>query len=87
MPKKPAKKKPQKPALPEQRLLWSASELAVVLGLSRSKIFELISQGSLPASFKLGGARKWRRADILKWIELSCPCMEKFNQLTRGGRR
>ena len=82
------KQKPQKrKAPPEQRLLWSASDLSVALGCSRSRIFEMIASGLLPESFKLGGARKWRKSDILRWIELSCPCLEKYNQLTkRRGR-
>ena len=74
-------KSQQQKAPPEQRLLWSATEVGFVIGLSRSKVFELVTEGALPESIKIGHSRKWHGSDILKWIELGCPCLEKFNQL------
>jgi hypothetical protein len=33
---------------------------------------------------KIGRARRWRHADIMKWIDLDCPNLEIFKQLVRG---
>jgi len=71
-----------------QRLLWNAEELGtLVLGISRSKVFELAASGRLPQSYKLGKARKWRRHDIETWIRLGMPSMDQFEQLTQPRAR
>ena len=64
-------------------LLLSPAEVGALIGCSRSKVFELLSGGALPPSFKVGGSRKFRRRDIERWIELDCPNLERFCQLTR----
>jgi len=67
-------------------LLLSPSQIGALLGISRSKIFEMMSAGQLPPSFKIGGLRKYKRTDVEKWIELGFPNLDKFQQLT-GGRK
>ena len=62
------------------RLLLSAGEVGILIGLSRSAVYGMISAGLLPPSFKLGKRRKWRRTDIEKWVELGMPNIEKFEQ-------
>ena len=67
-------------------LLLSPSEVSQLLGISRSKVFELISKGALCPSYKIGQARKFKRSDIEKWIDLGMPTIDKFQQLAGGGR-
>jgi len=69
------------------KLLWSATEIASALGLSRSKIFSMMSSGQLPPSIKLGNSRRWSRVIIEKWIDLQCPSLERFLTLTGDERR
>jgi len=67
-------------------LLLSPAQVGELLGISRSKVFELLSVGSLPPSRKLGGSRKFKRRDIETWIDLGMPKLDDFLKLT-GGRR
>ncbi len=45
------------------KMLLTASEAANLLGLSRSKVYELIAAGRL-ASVKVDGCRRVRRVDL-----------------------
>lgn len=66
-------------------LLLSPAEVGTLLGASRSKVFELISEGALPPSYKLGGSRKFKRSDIELWVQLSMPKLDDFIKLARAG--
>ena len=48
--------------------LLTTRELMAFLNLSRTKIWELVQQGELPA-FKLGGDYRYRRSEIVQWLE------------------
>ena len=41
---------------------------AAFLNLSRTKIWELVQQEQLPA-FKLGGDYRYRRSEVVQWLE------------------
>jgi len=69
-----------------EKLLLSAIEIASALGISRSKVFAMLSAGQLPPSIKLGNSRRWSRKVIERWVELGCPSLERFLVLTGDGR-
>jgi len=48
--------------------LLTTRDLMAFLNLSRTKIWELVQQGELPA-FKLGGDYRYRRSEIVQWLE------------------
>ena len=50
-----------------RNLLLRVGEAAVLLSLSRSRLYELIYAGSLP-SVKIGGARRIRRCDLEAYV-------------------
>ena len=43
-------------------------ELMSFLNLSRTKIWELVKKGDLPA-FKLGGDYRYRQSEVVAWLE------------------
>jgi excisionase family DNA binding protein len=49
-------------------LLLKVPEAANQLGLSRAKVYELISSGALP-SVRVDGCRRIRRDDLLKFVD------------------
>jgi excisionase family DNA binding protein len=49
------------------RLLYRVSEAASALGLSRAKIYELISSGALQA-VRIDGARRIKAADLEAFV-------------------
>ncbi len=67
-------------------LLLNPAQVGQLLGISRSKIFEMISAGQLPPSFLIGRSRKFKRIDLERWLDLNMPNLDKFQQLTGGGR-
>lgn len=53
--------------VPVSRLLYRVSEAATALGLSRAKVYALISSGALPA-VRIDGARRIRAADLAAYV-------------------
>jgi excisionase family DNA binding protein len=53
--------------VPVSRLLYRVSEAATALGLSRAKVYVLISSGALPAVW-IDGARRIRAADLAAYV-------------------
>jgi len=51
-----------------EKLLYRAQEAADCLGLSRSKVYELIQAGILPA-VRVDGCRRVRRDDLRAFVE------------------
>lgn len=49
-------------------LLLKVPEAAAQLGISRAKLYELLSDGSLP-SVRVDGCRRIRRDDLLAFVE------------------
>lgn len=48
--------------------LLTTRELMAFLNLSRTKVWELVQQEQMPA-FKLGGDYRYRRSEIVTWLE------------------
>lgn len=65
-------------------LLVSIDQAGQMLNLPRRTMYALMHRGSLPPSYKVGGRRVFRRADLIKWIDLGMPSLEKFLVLTGG---
>lgn len=58
---------------PTPPLLIDAPALASLLGRSERSIWRDDSAGRIPRPIKLGGSKRWRRAEIHAWIEAGCP--------------
>ena len=51
-----------------QPLLLRATEVAQLLGLGRSKVYEMMNAGELPVT-RIGAAVRVPRDELLKWIK------------------
>jgi excisionase family DNA binding protein len=60
----------------ETPLLITAGKLAALLEISTRTLWRLRSAGRLPEPVRLGGAVRWRREEIQKWIADGC---QRFN--------
>ena len=58
--------------------LWNIKQVKMPTGLSERTLWRLNDSGKIPACIRLGRSVKWRRSDILKWIELGCPDRTTF---------
>jgi predicted DNA-binding transcriptional regulator AlpA len=61
------------PDPPGQSLLLSVRDLARLLGRSVPSLDRDDAAGRLPAPVRIGGSKKWRRAEIVAWVAAGCP--------------
>jgi predicted DNA-binding transcriptional regulator AlpA len=54
-------------------LLIDRPTLAALLGRSVPSIDRDAASGRLPPSIRIGGHKKWRRAEIEEWVAAGCP--------------
>lgn len=54
-------------------LLVDIHALAVLLDRSVASLERDQAAGRLPAPVRIGGSKKWRRADIEAWVAAGCP--------------
>lgn len=61
-----------RPAFPAEML--SVRDVAALLGgCSTRHVYRLADAGRMPHPFKLGALVRWRRTEVLNWIEAGCP--------------
>ena len=53
----------------EPAILLSDNAAAAMLGISRATFWRRVSDGTFPAPVKIGGATRWRRADLLAAVD------------------
>jgi excisionase family DNA binding protein len=68
-------------------LLIPDTEAARLAGCSRSHWQRLIVAGRVPAPIRLGRRVLWRRADVIAWIEASCPDRRTWEVMQQQARR
>lgn len=64
-------------------LLLSAETLAKRLEISLRTLWRLRSGGKLPPPIRLGGAVRWRTADIDAWVAAGCPQLPSKDETRR----
>ena len=63
----------------DNKILIGVNEAANILDIGRSKLYEMHSSGRLgPMPIRLGRSLKWRRSEMLAWIEAGCPSRERW---------
>ena len=55
-------------AAPIPPALLTADEAAAYIGMSRRWVWRATSAGLFPQPVRVGGATRWRRADLDRWI-------------------
>jgi len=72
-------------------LLIKIMEVAWMLNLGKTTVKHLDQTGRIPAAYKFGRAKRWRRDEIENWIREGMPTRERFeamkSQQAKGGRR
>lgn len=65
-------------------LLFTAAQVAALLQVSVRTLWRMRSGGQVPSPVQIGGNVRWRRSDVLRWIEGGC---QKGEARENGGRR
>ena len=64
-----------------EQILLDAEQIAAMLGINKSFLYSLKSVGRLPPAIRLSRrAVRWRKADVLRWINNGCPAWEKMEK-------
>ncbi|MBU0670071.1 MAG: AlpA family phage regulatory protein [Alphaproteobacteria bacterium] len=50
-------------------VLLSVEEVSALIGRSRSTIYQDEKNGTFPQRIKLGSSTRWKKAEVLAWIE------------------
>lgn len=56
---------------------------ALLGGCSRRHVYRLADSGRMPPSIRLGNLVRWRRADLVDWIEGGCKPVRPGGGVTR----
>lgn len=54
-------------------LLISVRDVATMLGISVRSVWRLQNTGQIVAPIRVGGAVRWRRDEVRRWIDEGCP--------------
>jgi predicted DNA-binding transcriptional regulator AlpA len=75
--------------MPEPELL-PVSDAATLCGIAPRTLARWSKEGAAPKPIRLGfGTRasvRYRRSDLLNWIEAGCPCLSEMNAAEGGTR-
>jgi predicted DNA-binding transcriptional regulator AlpA len=76
------------PATAVESLSMSAPDGAKLIGCGRTLFLQMDKDGRLgPESFKLGGARRWARDELLAWFTAGRPRREAWVKLRDAGTK
>lgn len=59
--------------------LLQAADVAKILNVSIRTLWRLDSASQLPKSLTIGRSRRWRREEIVAWVNAGCPFRKNWN--------
>jgi predicted DNA-binding transcriptional regulator AlpA len=68
-------------------LLIPDTTAAALAGVCRATWHRLRAAGKIPPPVKLGRAVRWRRAEVVAWIEAGCPDARTWAAMQGSARR
>ena len=63
--------------------LLTVRDVAAILAVSSRHVYRQCDAGRLPRPVRIGAAVRWRRADVLAWLDADCPPVRSM----KGGAR
>lgn len=67
-------------------LVLSDAQAATMMGCSRSHWRSMDRLGQVPASVKLGRSTKWRRDEVIDWLNAGCPPRHQWRWRPKAAR-
>lgn len=64
-----------------ESMLIPAKEAWALCGLSKAAWYKAHASGKVPRPVKIGGATRWRRDELVRWIEAGCPARDKWDTM------
>lgn len=70
--------------MPDGWLYLTADQLAILLYVSRSKVWDWNSSGRIPApALRIGKVVRWYRPDITDWTKRGCPSRDRWLEMRK----
>ncbi len=63
--------------------LLDVGDVAALIRCSRRHIYRLSDAGRMPAPVRLGALVRWRRRELIEWLDAGCPSV----RTAKGGAR
>ena len=76
-----------RPATAAERGVLDASEVGHVLGVGRTKVYELDAREELPTPVQFSGGKRWAKAEIEAWILFGAPSRAKWARIWPNVRK
>lgn len=70
-----------------ERELLEVRAAAALLGVSVRTLWRCRDMGVCPRPVQILGAVRWRRADLVEWIQEGCPNLSRARRTGKGGGR
>lgn len=67
--------------------LLKVKQVADFLGVSVRQVWNLRTEKLLPQPVRLGRSSRWRRSELLAWIDSGCPSLAEQVATNTGERR
>lgn len=65
-----------------EKLLCSTNDAAAMLGVGKSKFYQMHSTGTLgPMPILLDTKKMWSVDELRQWVQAGCPIREKWQQI------
>jgi len=70
----------RRPRASDLPLLLNAAETAAMLGMRRSRFRRCDATGQVPRALHVGGARRWSRPELHRWVRAGCPSRPEWER-------
>jgi excisionase family DNA binding protein len=61
----------------DDRLLLTADDVAALLSVGRTKLYQMLAEGRIPPPVRLGRAVRWNADELRQWVAAGCPAVEE----------
>ena len=58
--------------------LMNVNQVAEFLGVSVRQVWNLRTEGLLPQPVRLGRSSRWRRSELIAWVDAGCPPQDEW---------
>lgn len=60
-------------AAPDRAALLDVVQVGALLGCSPRHVYRMVEHGKMPLPVRLGALVRWRRAELMEWLNAGCP--------------
>ena len=60
--------------------LLDVQAVAALLGCSSRHVYRLADAGKMPKPLKLGALVRWRRTELISWLDAGCPAPDELGR-------